>query len=195
MLKCYSCLKNLSRIFVIVIPTINAHIDVIIDGVSISSGFVDSWFARIVATVVGINRNAAEFITTNKTILLLGVDLPIFSFESFFIASIPIGVAAFDKPNKFDVILRQIGSIASLFLFNPLNIRQSIGVKSFEQVFDKPDFSAIFINPFHKQNVPKSEKHKSTAVFPLVIIPLESSFSVPLNTEVITEKNIIAIHI
>ena len=176
-------------------PTVNAQIDVITDGTIISNGFADPWFARIPATVEGISLNAAEFITTNKTILLLGVDLPEFSFASFFIASMPIGVAAFDNPNKFDVILRLIGKIASLFLFNPLKILQRMGAVIFANVCDNPDFSAIFIKPFHKQNVPKREKHKSTAVFPLVIIPLESSFAVPLNTAVITEKNIIAIHI
>lgn len=174
---------------------LNAIIEVIIDGTIISSGFADPWFARIDATVVGISLNAAEFITTNKTILLLGVDLPVFSFANFLIASIPIGVAAFDSPNRFDVILRLIGKMASLVLFNPLKSLQRTGEVNFANAWDSPDFSATFINPFHRQNVPKREKHKSTAVFPLVIILFDSSFAVPLNTEVITEKNIIAIHI
>lgn len=165
-----------------------------IDGKTISNAFFDPFSALIDATVDGISRNAAEFITTNKTILLFGDFLLLLFSASLFIASIPIGVAAFESPNRFEVIFKQIGCSAGSSFFIPLKSLQIMGDIIFEKNFVKPDFSAIFISPFHRQNVPNKVIQRSTAVLPLVIIPLESSVAVPRKKEAITEKIIIIAH-
>lgn len=80
-----------------------------------------------------------------------------FLFSSFlisFIALIPKGVAAFDNPRAFAVILSAMFEKAGEFFGSSLKINFKIGDINFEIKLINPDFCAIFASPNQKAIMP-----------------------------------------
>ena len=146
----------------------------------ISIGFVQPCFCRRVQSSVGISCREAVFITTNIAIELVAVDFELLFFCSFFMASIPKGVAALPSPSKFAVIFMHIAFAEGLSAGQSGKINFIIGENKFDKYSVILDFSAIFIIPVQKAIIPKMEIIKETASLAPDKTALESAEMFPV---------------
>lgn len=132
-------------------------------GTKISNGEAEPAAVRRVKRVVGISVIDAEFITTN--IHISSDAASGFKLRSFnlFIAARPSGVAAFERPKRFAVILMAIALFASHPSGSEGNKKLVIGERSFSIFLVIPDFCAISNNPVHRHIMPSNDITVSTA--------------------------------
>ena len=123
----------------------------------ISNGAFDKNDVRSVKSVVGIKVIDAELITTNIHISSDAVSFMRFLFSNFSITDKPSGVAAFESPNRFAVILIEIAPAVSVFLSIVGKSQATNGERSFCTFFAKPERSAISNSPVQRHIIPSKE--------------------------------------
>ena len=107
---------------------------------------------------------------------------------SSFIAVMPSGVAAFPSPSRFAVMFMEIACIAFDSLGIDGNRRRVSGESALARSLVKPERSAIFINPLHRQMLPSRVSINSTACWHSFSAALETSSIVRLNIAKMVER-------